>query len=76
MRQSEFWVLLEDEFGSANASIIASSLELPGLRVSAQEALANGTDPRLVWTAICDLHDIPPKRRLGKDMEPRDTGAL
>lgn len=76
MKQSEFWALLEDEFGSANASIIASSLELPGLRASVRDSLANGTDPRLVWTAICDLHDIPAERRLGKDKEPRDTGAL
>lgn len=76
MKQSEFWVLLEDEFGSANAGIIASSLELPGLRASARDALASGTDPRVVWTAICDLHDIPTKRRLGKDVEPRDTDAI
>jgi len=75
MRESHFWTLIQDEFGSANAGIIASSLELPGLQATAQEALARGIDPRTVWDAVCDLHDIPATRRLGRDIEPRDTGA-
>ena len=76
MRQSHFWTLLEDEFGSANAGVIASSLELPGLQATAQQALTNGVDPRTVWQAVCDLHDIPAARRLGKDQAPRDTGTF
>lgn len=76
MNESHFWNLLEDEFGSANAGVIASSLELPGLYVTAQQALADGQDPKIVWAAICDLHDVPAERRLGKDVEPRDTGTL
>lgn len=75
MRHSQFWTLLEDEFGSANAGVIASSLELPGLKTTAQQALAAGVDARIVWQAVCDLHDIPAERRLGKDIVPRDTGA-
>lgn len=74
MKESQFWTLLRDEFGSANAGVIASSLELPGLQTTAQGALANGVDPRIVWTAVCDLHDIPQERRLGEDRVPRDTG--
>ena len=76
MRESHFWTLLQDEFGSANAGVIATSLELPGLNMSAQTALLNGISPRIVWSAVCDLHDIPPDRRLGKDMAPRDAGTL
>ncbi len=76
MRQSHFWTLLEDEFGSANAGVIASSLELPGLKATAQDALAAGIDPRVVWKAVCDLHDIPTERRLGKDTAPRDTDTF
>lgn len=76
MRESQFWTLMADEFGSANAGIIASSLELPGLNMTAQEALAQGSDPRTVWAAVCDLHEIPLQRRLGKDIEPRDTGTF
>ncbi|GAA2037278.1 hypothetical protein GCM10009720_17340 [Yaniella flava] len=75
MRESQFWTLMEDEFGSANAGIIASSLELPGLKGTAQTALATGIAPRDVWAAVCDLHEIPTARRLGRDIEPRDTGA-
>lgn len=75
MRESHFWSLIEDEFGAANAGVIASTLELPGLKATAQSALAQGVDPRTVWAAVCDLHDIPVDRRLGKDIEPRDTGA-
>ncbi len=76
MRQSQFWNLMEDEFGSANAGVIAASLELPGLNATAQSALSNGIEPRVVWTAVCDLHDIPENRRLGKDQAPRDTGTF
>ncbi|NLZ97372.1 MAG: DUF3046 domain-containing protein [Micrococcus sp.] len=76
MRESHFWALIQDEFGSANAGVIASSLELPGLNATAQDALAKGIDPRTVWAAVCNLHDIPLHQRLGKDIEPRDTGAL
>lgn len=76
MRESHFWTLIEDEFGSANASVIASSLELPGLKATARDALAKGVDPRTVWDAVCDLHDIPLQQRLGKDIAPRDTDAL
>ena len=76
MRESHFWTLLQDEFGSANAGVIAASLELPGLNTTAQTALSNGIEPRTVWRAVCDLHDIPPERRLGKDQAPRDTGIM
>lgn len=76
MKQSHFWTLLADEFGSANAGVIASSLELPGLQSTAEQALAAGIDPRTVWQAICDLHDIPMERRLGKDQAPRDTDTF
>lgn len=76
MRESHFWTLLQDEFGSANAGVIATSLELPGLNTTAQTALSSGIAPRAVWSAICDLHDIPSERRLGKDQAPRDTGTM
>lgn len=76
MRQSQFWLLMEDEFGSANAGVIATSLELPGLNSTAQQALASGIEPRAVWSAVCNLHDIPAERRLGKDKAPRDTGTV
>jgi len=76
MRQSHFWVLMEDEFGSANAGVIATSLELPGINTTAEVALSKGIEPRTVWTAVCDLHDIPAERRLGPDKAPEDNDVL
>ena len=73
MKRSAFWALMNDEFGDANASVIASSLVLPALHETAEQALDRGTDPRIVWSAICELHQIPPERRLGRDIAPRDT---
>ena len=34
-------------------------------------ALAAGVDPRRVWLAVCDLHEIPQERRLGRDVPPK-----
>ncbi|TFI50112.1 DUF3046 domain-containing protein, partial [Micrococcus endophyticus] len=28
-------------------------------------------DPRRVWLAVCELHDIPEERRLGRDVPPK-----
>ena len=67
---------MEDEFGPANAGVIAASLELPGLNATAQAALTSGIEPKAVWVAVCDLHDIPEDRRLGKDQAPRETGTI
>lgn len=71
MRVSEFWRLMEDEFGPARAALEAESLELPGLDRSAVVALAEGVEPRRVWHAVCELHGVPPERRLGRDVPPR-----
>ncbi|WP_422936175.1 DUF3046 domain-containing protein [Sinomonas sp. P47F7] len=68
MRHSDFWRFMEDEFGSAYARVLASTLVLTaaGGR-TAVEALQAGQNPRTVWLAVCDMQDVPPDRRLGKD---------
>lgn len=71
MRVSEFRRLMDEEFGPARAGLVADSLDLPGLDTTATAALAAGVDPRRVWQAVCDLHDVPPARRLGRDVPPR-----
>lgn len=71
MRVSEFRRLMDEEFGPARAGLVADSLDLPGLDTTATAALAAGVDPRRVWLAVCDLHDVPPARRLGRDVPPR-----
>jgi hypothetical protein len=71
VRVSEFWRRMDDEFGRARAGVIVDSLHLPGLWTTAAQALDSGVDPRRVWAAICDLHDVPEQRRLGKDVPPK-----
>ncbi|MDY6055117.1 DUF3046 domain-containing protein [Micrococcus sp.] len=71
MRVSEFTRLMSEEFGPARAGVVADSLHLPGLDTTASCALASGVDPREVWLAVCELHDIPEERRLGRDIPPR-----
>ncbi|MDO4252854.1 MAG: DUF3046 domain-containing protein [Rothia sp. (in: high G+C Gram-positive bacteria)] len=68
MTLSEFWFLMEQEFGASYSRILAKDLVLGvfGDR-TACEALEAGEDVRQVWLAICDVQQLPPERRLGPD---------
>ncbi|MEN2743179.1 DUF3046 domain-containing protein [Sinomonas halotolerans] len=73
MRHSDFWQLMDDEFGSGYAHVLASSAVLSAVGGrTAVEALKAGVHPRAVWVAVCDLQDVPQERRLGRDRPPRD----
>ncbi|AMM32362.1 histidine kinase [Sinomonas atrocyanea] len=73
MRNSDFWRLMEDEFGSGYAHVLASSAVLAAVGGrTAEEALKAGVHPRTVWLAVCDLQDVPDERRLGKDRPLKD----
>ena len=73
MRNSDFWRLMEDEFGSGYAYHLASSAVLAAVGGrTAEEALRAGVDPRDVWFAVCDLQDVPHERRLGRDRPIRE----
>lgn len=70
---SNFWRLMDDEFGAGYSRTLASSLVLAEVGgVTADEALAKGVAPREVWLAICNMQDVPPERRLGKDIPPKE----
>ncbi|HET8598893.1 MAG TPA: DUF3046 domain-containing protein [Segeticoccus sp.] len=72
MRLSEFWTLMDDEFGRSYSRSLARDhvlTELGGRTV--EQALEAGVRPRQVWEALCDAMDVPPERRLGKDVKPR-----
>ncbi|HET7477460.1 MAG TPA: DUF3046 domain-containing protein [Dermatophilaceae bacterium] len=74
MRQSEFWQLMEAEFGPAYARSLARDHVLGDLgHRSAQQALADGEAPRAVWLALCIDLDVPPERRLGRDVRRRPS---
>ena len=74
MRISDFWRLMDDEFGAGYSRVLSSSLVLAGVGGrTADQALSAGVPPRQVWLALCDVQDVPPESRLGWDVKPRDT---
>lgn len=74
MRISDFWRLMDDEFGSAYSRVLAGDLVLTGLGgMTAQQALDRGTDPKRVWLAVCDMQEVPQERRLGRDIKPKQV---
>jgi hypothetical protein len=71
MRISDFWRLMDEEFGAGYSRVLGSSLVLAGVGGrTAEEALAAGIHPRTVWLAVCDVQDVPESRRLGRDIKP------
>lgn len=72
VRQSDFWRLMDDEFGAGYSRVLASELVLADLGDrSAVQALSAGTEPRRIWRAICEKQDVPSDRRLGRDVAPK-----
>lgn len=71
MRTSDFWRLMDDEFGSGYSRTLARQLvvDVLGGR-SAAAALDAGVEPRAVWEAVCRAQDVPPERWLGRDVRP------
>lgn len=71
MRISDYWRLMDDEFGAGYSRVLSSTLVLAGVGGrTADQALAAGVSPRQVWLAVCDVQDVPPERRLGRDVKP------
>lgn len=53
MKNSEFWELMEQEFGTGYARTVARSHVIHALAdLTAQQALDAGTPPRRVWEAL------------------------
>jgi len=74
MRISDFWRLMDDEFGSAYSRVLAADLVLTGLSGrTAQQALDSGTDPKRVWLEVCEMQEVPQDRRLGRDIKPKQV---
>ena len=69
MRISDFWRLMDDEFGAAYARSLARDHVLGALgNRTPLEALESGTKPREAWLALCVDLDVPMERRLGKEL--------
>lgn len=75
VRLSQFWTLMDDEFGPAYSRVLADRQVLGALsgRTAAQ-AIEAGVPPKQVWAVICDVMDVPPERRLGSDRPPAASG--
>lgn len=71
MRLSRFWSLMEEEFGTGYAHVLAGSLVLSTWQKTPTQALEAGISPRDVWQAVCDQQDVPASRQLGRDVPPR-----
>jgi len=68
VRVSDFWRLVDDEFGPGYGRTLIDDQVLIGLRHrTGAQALAAGDDPRDVWVALCDEMDVPAERRWGRD---------
>ncbi|KUG59271.1 signal transduction histidine kinase [Serinicoccus chungangensis] len=62
MRLSEFWDLVEQEFGSGYGAVVTRTQSLGSLGGrTADEALEQGESARRVWEAICRDMDVPPE---------------
>ena len=72
MRVSEFWRAVSDEFGAYGA-VVTNDLVLESLGDrTANQALAAGVAPYLVWLTLCEAADVPPSRRYGVGLpEPK-----
>jgi len=69
MRISDFWRLMDDEFGAGYARSLARDHVLAALdNRTPMQALESGTAPREAWLALCADMDVPRERWLGKEM--------
>jgi hypothetical protein len=72
MRLSDFWRLMDDEFGAHYSRTLAGDLVIGALGDRTPlEALQGGVDPKRVWEAVCVVQDVPRERWLGRDIKPR-----
>jgi hypothetical protein len=68
VRMSEFWTLVDGEFGPARGLTLVRDHVVGELRNrTPQQALDDGEDPRAVWLALCVDLEVPPERRWGAD---------
>jgi hypothetical protein len=71
VRNSEFWTLVDDEFGRAHGRALVRDHVLFELgNRTAEQALADGEPLRTVWLSLCEAMDVPPERRWGRDAQP------
>jgi len=69
---SEFWDLVDGEFGRAYSRTLVRDHVLAHLdNRTAEQALAAGVPPRDVWLALCQDLDVPEARWWGQEPSAR-----
>lgn len=64
MRLTDFWQRMDEQFGSAYAQSVAKDFVLATLGGrTAQQALADGEDVKVIWQAICAAFPVPERLR-------------
>ena len=64
MRLTEFWERMRAQFGEVYAESVAQDyvLSVLGSR-TVNQALADGTDAKTVWRAVCEAFKVPERLR-------------
>ena len=69
MRISDFWRLMDEEFGAAYAHSLARDHVLGALdNRTPMQAIEAGTGPREAWLALCADMDVPKERWFGQEL--------
>jgi hypothetical protein len=64
VRLTDFWQRMDEQFGSVYAQSVAKDFVLAGLGGrTAQQALADGEDSKVIWQAICAAFPVPERLR-------------
>jgi hypothetical protein len=72
MRLSEFWTLVDDEFGAAQGRVLVRDHVLGSLgNRTADQALEAGDEPRDVWLALAADLQVPKERWFGREEPAR-----
>ena len=71
VRYSEFRDLLDGVFGRLGPTLAADQVIGALDDRTANQALADGEDPAVVWRALCDAMEVPAGQRWGPDRRRR-----
>jgi transcriptional regulator GlxA family with amidase domain len=64
VRLTVFWELMRAHFGDSYAASVARDFVLTSLGGrTAEQALADGEEPKAVWQAVCEAFDVPERLR-------------
>ena len=64
VRLTVFWQKMRGQFGDAYAASVAKDYVLAGLGGrTVDQALADGTEPKTIWRAVCEAFEIPEESR-------------